>query len=116
GLTIVACVNAANGYVYISNNTGASWREVDPAGKGPQAWNSVTITKDGQVITASATDGYVYLSTDGGDSWVQKTFGSPRTWYSINILESGNKLIGIRPDGQYVYEIEPPQYDYAITS
>ncbi len=112
GTKMVAAAN--NEYLYISNNTGATWTRT---GLGLMPWISVSSSSDGTKLAAVAggasTFGagsyYVYTSEDSGTTWIEQINSTKMTSrFSIASSSDGTKLVtlnsGTSGIGDYIYK------------
>ena len=86
---IIAVDNVANGYIHISDDNGATWKQVGPQGM----WSSVTSSSDGMKLAATTSGSFIYTSTDGGNTWTPRD--TPRAWSSIASSSDGTKLVAV---------------------
>jgi len=91
----------SNGYIYTSNDSGASW--VQRTAAGNRTWISVAFSSNGTQIVAAVTNGYIYTSNDSGGSWVQRTAAGSRNWRKVVMSSDGGKLIAISHNDPGIY-------------
>ena len=98
-------VLAANtdGYLYLSDNGGATFVAQVSVGTGSWKQNSVDMTPDGAGLIACSNDGYVWISINGG-SWEQQIQGNmgSKLWMSVS-CSSDFQVLGAVVDNGYVY-------------
>lgn len=81
------------GYIYTSCDSGKTWAQRAKL----KSWKCITMTDDGQFLTASTSDDKVWISNDFGFTWAQKQRkisipeGSDTSWIK---LENSNKNSG----------------------
>jgi hypothetical protein len=107
GTKIAALSNAeagAAGGIYISTNSGATWRistslNVD--------WEAVASSADGsKLIAASGWDsdtGIVYISTNYGGNWTQVNSLPTAEWNSVSSSADGKKLTAVAVNVPAIY-------------
>jgi len=112
------------GYIYTSNDNGATWVTRTAAGSHP--WHAVIASSDGtrlMVIDSIGIDGrggYLYTSSDFGATWTVHTAELAREWASIASSADGTKLFGATLN-RFIYKgsITTPAgsfFDYATIS
>lgn len=79
---------SSNGRVYKSTNGGTSFALV--AGLGNGAWNCVTVSADGQKMTALSNAQGLWYSTDGGATWTRTIANTPGK--GIKLILDGNDI------------------------
>ena len=72
-----------NGYIYISDDYGATWDTADSV----RLWVDIAVSSSGQYQVACVESGYIYTSDDYGASWTQR--GISAAWISISISGTG---------------------------
>jgi hypothetical protein len=105
GCTSIACsANGSNlvagsissGNVYISSNSGATWKLTTNVTMNTEGWVTVASSADGTRLVASgqATNPFLYFSADAGATWT--TNGSPQ------IIEAGTPYVACSADGSHL--------------
>jgi hypothetical protein len=77
-----------SGAIYISNNSGDTWRE--NAAAGTHNWNDVAMSSDGNKIIAAAD--YLYVSNDGGVTWKKNVAAGAHPWKALAMTPDGSKI------------------------
>lgn len=65
-----------NGYIYMyaeAEDEGTEWSRIDST--GPQSWEAVAMSENGQHVYAAAYGGYLYGSHDFGKTWTRDVHG-----------------------------------------
>jgi hypothetical protein len=89
GTKLVA--GTANGYVYTSNDSGATWTEHTSIGS--RLWMGVAISDDGTHIAVGSYNKFFYISNDSGATWIYKSFPTLiDSVHSITMSSSGQKI------------------------
>ena len=92
------------GYVYLSNDSGATFVAQLTLGSGNWGTNCLNMTPDGLGLIACAGTGFVWISSNGGSTWIQQTqanMGS-RNWLRVS-CSSDFQVLGAVVNGGYVY-------------
>ncbi len=96
----LAAIHSGGGYVFISENQGVSWLEVD----SPQySWTKVSAADGGSVLVGGGLGVPIYLRKDLGDGFV---------WLDANFGVSGYVNVEISGDGEHFIASEEPGYIY----
>ncbi|MES2631230.1 MAG: Ig-like domain-containing protein [Patescibacteria group bacterium] len=80
----------ANGYIYTSTDSGATWTQ--RTASGVRQWSSLAFNDDGTKLVASVRSGYIYTSTDSGATWTQRTSIGSQGWLAVASSADGLKL------------------------
>ena len=86
---------AEDGGIYISNNSGVSWKLSSAPSKFSsvfQHWVSITSSSDGTKLAAVVFYGGIYTSNDGGLSWTLTGAKGYQNWISIASSSDGSML------------------------
>lgn len=81
------------GPLYLSTNSGTSWRELDVS----DSWSCVAVSASGQTLVAAGddwangNDGLVWTSRDHGETWGAAAL-SPNVWGQVAISTDGSIL------------------------
>lgn len=95
--------------LYISEDRGATWTQLHSSNPGVtlenQAYESVSISNDGQRIVAAVQNGPIYVSGDGGRTWASGTLaGSPgsftRFWRALDSSADGLVVVAAEQNGE----------------
>ncbi len=81
--------SGAGGYIYRSQNQGASWVPVGTNDTGPQIWVAIDCDNDGGVVYA-ITSNVVWTSGNAGENWLNRAFTIPSATYFTDIALAGN--------------------------
>jgi hypothetical protein len=81
--------SGAGGYIYRSQNEGASWVPVGDNDTGPQIWVAIDCDNDGGVVYA-ITSNDVWTSGNAGENWTSRAFTIPAGTYFTDIALAGN--------------------------
>lgn len=92
--TILAAI-IPYGYIYTSNDSGATWIERD----APRGWAFVACSADGTKMAAADQDERIYISVDSGITWSPR--GPNNFFSSVAISDDGTKLAATAADGIY---------------
>ena len=103
GTNIIVC-HEINGYIYISNNSGDTWRKANTPARN---WSGVALSADGTELVACAIDNYIYRSKDSGITWSTNTISA--NWTGVASSTDGTRLAACSYNGIYTYT------DYVIT-
>jgi hypothetical protein len=79
---------AANGYIYISTNSGAAWNQ---SGSPNEEWTCLASSADGSKLIAAQDPGYLNISTNFGSNWFIGT-NLEKTWSSVVCSADGSKM------------------------
>ena len=67
--------------LYVSNDYGKTFTEVQPAGDFDKDWMGASISGDGRVMVAVVNDGRLYISIDYGVNWSEKRPNGDSSFY-----------------------------------
>ena len=85
------------GYIYTSDNSGATW--VGQTAAGQRGWTSIASSSDGSKLAAVVNNwdgtGSIHTSADSGATWTERTAAGSRNWYSIASSSDGTKLAAV---------------------
>ncbi|MFA7285919.1 MAG: fibronectin type III domain-containing protein [Candidatus Paceibacterota bacterium] len=110
GTKLVAVVNS--GYIYTSNNSGATWTE--QTSSGVRNWDSVASSSDGVKLVAANYGGYIYTSSNSGATWTQRTNSGQRTWNDITSSSDGVYLVATN-DSNTIYYSTNSGVDWSLS-
>ena len=82
-------VSGAGGYIYRSQDQGASWAPVGTNDTGAQIWVAIDCDNDGGVIYA-ITSNDIWTSGNAGENWLNRAFTIPAGTYFTDIALAGN--------------------------
>jgi photosystem II stability/assembly factor-like uncharacterized protein len=89
-------VAAANGPIYLSLNSGASWEQANvPV---TNYWSAVAISTNGSILTAVAINGPIYISTNSGNTWARANVPSTN-WVSVALSADGTRMLASATNG-----------------
>lgn len=89
-----AAATVTRGYIYTSDDYGASWIETAT----PQEWTSISMSASGQYVVACYSLGKIYVSSDYGLGWEE--VGTENKWISIaNSASTGQYIYVVSTDG-----------------
>ena len=88
---------AANTIIYLSIDSGVSWKMLLNA--GTRSWTSITVSTDFTKIAATVNGGYIYYSTNSGDTWSQGAYTGTQLWTSISGDSTGQYLTSVVDNG-----------------
>ena len=74
-----------------SSNVNYAWTE--RTGSGSRNWRDVTISNNGERLTAIVENGYIYTSSDSGATWTARTSAGSRNWRYLAASSDGKNLI-----------------------
>lgn len=103
GTKLAACATAG-GYIYTSDDSGATWTERTNAGS--RTWTGLASSSDGTKLAACVHGGYIYTSTDSGATWVKIYNSGLFNWYGITSSSDGSKIRAYVNTG-YIYSMSP---------
>ncbi|MEI6479105.1 MAG: hypothetical protein WCO18_02310, partial [bacterium] len=83
----------ASGYLYTSNNSGATW--TSNISLGQHGWQTINSSSDGTKLVAAGNGTYIYTSTDGGITWIPRTSVPQYNWQHVAISSDGMKIVGV---------------------
>ena len=88
---IVVADSTIGGLIWISEDSGETWRQTGPGGEG---WGLVSSSEDGSKIVAAPLTSIdtIYNSTDGGKSWVSRSIvhGTSVNWSTLVSSSDGS--------------------------
>jgi hypothetical protein len=123
GQYIIAAVSAGN--IWISIDSGGSWRELNGASGdyaqvtgATQSWTHVAISGDGSIMIAKKLGGALYRSIDYGKTWYNITYNGI-TYQEANDQGTNEVPIVMSSDGKYIYSWtfhEPGNYNFATSN
>ena len=92
------------GYLYLSNNSGATFVAQTTPGTGNWQNNCLDMTPDGLGLIACAGTGFVWISRNGGLNWIQQNQASmgSRNWLRVS-CSSDFQVLGAVVNGGFVY-------------
>jgi photosystem II stability/assembly factor-like uncharacterized protein len=87
--------------MYLSNDSGATWAEVQPAGDAAHQWYDLAMSDDGSVMIAiPMDDAHIYLSKDSGTTWTaSQPVSGVQGWISGSVSADG-KVIYVSTDNK----------------
>ena len=94
GSTIVVAQN--NGYIYMSSNYGTNWTQIWTNGLGIRNWYSISISDNGNKISALANGSNIYMyngtSWASPSSYINGNSLNGLNWQSITMSSDGSKI------------------------
>ena len=81
-------------YVYISNDSGATWTEHKVSSSTPD-WMGVAASANGTRLAALASNRNLYFSNNSGATWTEHQASGALDWRGIAASADGNKLAAI---------------------
>jgi len=67
----------AEGHLYTSSNSGATWTDRSTATgseiAGNKIWYSIAMSDDGTKLAAVVFEGHLYTSSDSGETWTNRS-------------------------------------------
>jgi hypothetical protein len=87
----------ADGRIYTSTDSGASWTARE---SGNRNWYAMASSADGSKLVAAVSFGRIYTSSDSGVNWTARE--SSRNWYEVASSDDGSKLVAVVRGG-YIY-------------
>ena len=107
GQYIIAAVSAGN--IWISIDSGGSWRELNGASSdyaqvtgATQSWTHVAISGDGSIMIAKKLGGALYRSINYGKTWYNITYNGI-TYAEMSDQGANEVPIVMSSDGNYIY-------------
>jgi photosystem II stability/assembly factor-like uncharacterized protein len=98
GSTLAAV--AGLGTIYLSTNSGLTWRAASDPQLDHTSWMSIAVSADGSRLLAVPQGGWIYTSTNSGANWTRHTGGPTDSWHATAVSADGNKLFTF---GQKMY-------------
>ncbi len=99
GARQVICSTGTFGRIYLSEDYGATWVNLDPWGDADEHdWRCVRMSGNGNVIVAGTGTGErLYTSVDGGSTWVLGLIGDlrPSQWVDCAVNNDGSIIYGV---------------------
>jgi photosystem II stability/assembly factor-like uncharacterized protein len=86
-----------DGSLFISNDSGSTWKQQLPANAAGTSLNVVASSADGTRLVAPGI-GQLRISTDSGLTWT--TRDADRIWTSVSSSADGTRLVAVAHDGQ----------------
>jgi hypothetical protein len=108
GQYLSAC--ASNGFLWSSSNFGGNWVNGNSTSFSNNNWSDITMSADGQILTAvvfsgsafSLTAGRIFRSFDGGLNWSAVTtspVNQRRNWRAVSMSHDARYQIALEFDG-----------------
>jgi hypothetical protein len=88
------------GSVYVSSNSGVSWRETSAPSK--YWWDTIQCSDDGSTLVASVWGRTIYFSTDSGLTWSPGNVPSKK-WSTLALSGDGKKCFAGTTDSNPLY-------------
>ena len=90
-----------DGYIYTSDDSGATWTQRRPAGATDRTWQAIASDSDGSNLIVGALGGRLYTSSDYGVNWVERQPAGDVTtrWTSVASDGDGSHLIACEIGG-----------------
>ena len=90
-----------DGYIYTSDDSGATWTQRRPAGATDRTWQAIASDSDGSNLIVGALGGRLYTSSDYGVNWVERQPAGDVTtrWTSVASDGGGSHLIACEIGG-----------------
>jgi hypothetical protein len=87
----------SGGYIYNSQDYGATWNASDMTNLGNREWQGISITSNGNFQTALDVNGYIFCSIDYGLTWklTEDTTTYGLNWQSIYVSGNGQYQTGV---------------------
>jgi hypothetical protein len=98
GLVIVAAEE--DGYIYASNDFGATW--ITQKSAGLRAWTALSLNSAGDRIAACAYNDYIVTYSNGGDMWEVQKNSFKDVYQDISSDQTGQYLVAVAFKG-YIY-------------
>jgi hypothetical protein len=88
GLNIAIC--SADGYIYYSSDTGATWSSCSPK---IAHWTGISMSGNGNVLFVCANNDNIYYTSDKGVTWTMTTPNNvPSYWHAISCNQDGSRV------------------------
>ena len=82
-----------NGYIWTSNDYGATW--ATSTDSGVRSWQSISYSQDGSTLIATEYDGNIWTSNNDGATWASSTAAGVDDWHQAVSSNGGNNLAAI---------------------
>ena len=105
---------ATGGRLYVSNDIGMTFTEIQPAGDVGRRWSCGAISDDAQTIvvgnygTPLGANARLYMSTDGGSGWseLRPDGDTDLYWSSVSMSNDGSTIIASVYNGKVYKSID----------
>ena len=87
---------SAGGYIYVSNDYGATWTAPATVNTATRSWNGISMSSNGQYMLASASNNIqLYRSADYGVTWTATGPAANATayWWGTTVSSTGQYMI-----------------------
>ena len=86
--------------LFLSEDTGAHWTPLKPAGEGSISWDKAAMSADGEKIIVGTSSQHLYNSINGGLSWSELVDANP-SWTAISASADGSHFIAASRSGVF---------------
>ena len=92
----------SGGYIYNSQDYGATWVSADITKPGNRIWEAIAISANANFQTALDIDGYIFVSLDFGSTWdlTTDTNSYGRKWQGVAVSANGQYQTAIEYGGR----------------
>ena len=92
----------SGGYIYNSQDYGATWVSADITKTGNRIWEAIAISANANFQTALDIDGYIFVSLDFGSTWdlTTDTNSYGRKWQGVAVSANGQYQTAIEYGGR----------------
>jgi len=90
GTRLIVAETLANGAIYLSKDSGATWTTASITGR----WRAVASSADGTKLVVAKEAGSIYTSADAGATWVELTNGAGE-WTSLACSADGTRIVAL---------------------
>lgn len=109
-----------NGDIYISNDTGITWRDITDLGSN--SWVGIAMSSDGTKIATATNLGSIYISNDSGVTWANYSYANlsyinglsaSKDFSKIGLWEATGNLFILNSSGNLEIESQAGLQDWS---